>query len=112
MAKLHVKKGDTVIVLTGENKNKKGKVLAVDAKKSRLLVEGVNKVTRHTKPRSQGQQGGIVKQEAPIHSSNVMYFCGKCDRPSRIGKQVLDNGTKLRICKNCGSEIDTIIEKD
>lgn len=111
MAKVHVKKGDTVVVLHGESRNKKGKVLSVNPDSSMVLVEGVNMSTKHKKPKNRYQQGGIVKQEAPVHSSNVMHVCNKCGKPSRTGKQILENGTKIRVCKGCGGEIDTVIEK-
>lgn len=106
--KVHVKKGDTVVVLTGKDKDKKGKVIGVIPEEGRVLVEGVNVVTKHKKPRSQMQQGGIVKQEAPVHSSNVMLVCPRCGKPTRAARKVHESGEKDRACKKCGESIDTI----
>lgn len=103
--KVHVRKGDTVQVVAGKNTGKKGKVLAVNPADSRVVVEGVNVVKRHTKPTQKLPQGGIMEREAPIHSSNVMLFCNKCNAPVRVGKKFLDNGEKVRVCKKCGENI-------
>ena len=100
--KVHVKKGDTVLVIRGKSAGKKGKVLEVDPAKSRVVVEGVNKMKRHTKPTRSTPQGGIMEREAPMHSSNVMLFCTKCNNPTRISKKVLEDGKKVRQCKKCG----------
>lgn len=114
--KVHVKKGDTVIVLTGKQGLKqskspvKGKVLNVIPDKGMVLVEGVNMSTKHKKPKSRYQQGGIIHQESPIDSSNVMLVCDKCGKPTKIGKRVLDNGLKSRVCKKCGQDIDFVNE--
>lgn len=108
--KVHVKKGDTVIVLNGKDESKKGKVLMVYPENSRVLVEGVNMSTKHKKPRSQTQQGGIIHQESPIHSSKVMLVCPRCGKPTRVGKKVLETGEKDRVCKKCNETIDTIKE--
>ena len=105
MPKVHVRKGDTVVVITGKYAGRKGKVLAVEPEKSRVIVEGVNIVKRHTRPTRQLSQGGIVEKEAPIHSSNVMLWCGRCERPNRVGRRVLENGRKVRYCKKCGEAI-------
>lgn len=105
MPKLHVKKGDTVLVLAGKYKGKKGKVLAAFPKKQRVLVEGVNIVKRHTRPTPRLPQGGIIEKEAPIHASNVMLVCTKCDKPTRVAKKFLEDGRKVRVCKRCGEEI-------
>jgi len=105
-SRVHVKKGDTVMVITGKSIGKKGKVLSVDTAKSRVIVEGVNIVKRHTRPTRQMPQGGIIEKEAPVASSNVMLYCPKCNRPTRIGRQVLADGTKTRVCKKCGEVID------
>ncbi|MBO8169399.1 MAG: 50S ribosomal protein L24 [Thermoanaerobacteraceae bacterium] len=104
--KVHVKKGDTVVVITGKDAGKKGKVLQVIPKQQRVVVEGVNIVKRHTRPTQQMPQGGIVEKEAPIDSSNVMIYCNKCNQATRIGKKVLDDGTKVRVCKKCGEDLD------
>ncbi|QGP91828.1 50S ribosomal protein L24 [Neomoorella glycerini] len=105
-SKVHVKKGDLVMVITGKDAGKKGKVLSVDRAKGRVIVEGVNIVKRHTRPTPRTPQGGIIEKEAPVASSNVMLFCNKCNRPTRIGKQFLADGTKTRVCKKCGEVID------
>ena len=108
--KIHVKKGDTVYVLSGKDKKKSGKVLSVFPDKGMVLVEGVNIVTKHRKPRNAYQQGGRFKQEVPIHSSKVMLVCDKCKSPTKVGKKILENGQKSRICKKCGEVIDIIKE--
>jgi len=106
--KVHVKKGDLVYVLTGKDSGKKGKVLAVETDKDMILVEGVNMATKHKKPKSRNQQGGRITQELHIHSSNAMLVCNKCDRPTKVAKDILANGEKTRKCKRCGEVIDTI----
>ena len=98
---MRIRKNDTVIVITGKDKGKKGKVHGVIVDKQRLLVEGVNVVKRHMKPRPNIRQAGIIEREAPVHASNVMYFCSKCNRATRLSTRVLGDGTKLRICKRC-----------
>jgi large subunit ribosomal protein L24 len=104
--KVHVKKGDTVIVITGKDAGKKGKVLAVEPKENRVVVEGINKVKRHTKPTKAAPQGGIVDKEAAFASSNVMLFCPKCSSVTRIGKKDLGDGNFVRQCKKCGELLD------
>lgn len=108
--KVHVKKGDTVCIISGEDKGKKGKVLKVIPSKGRVVVEGVNMSTKHKKPRSMTQQGGIIHQESPIHSSKVMLICGKCKQPTKIGKMILEDGQKARVCKKCNEIIDMVKE--
>ena len=103
--KVHVRKGDTALVITGKNAGKKGKVLRVIPDSSRVIVEGVNIVKRHARPTQKLPQGGITEKEAPIHSSNVMLYCNKCNSPTRVGKKFLDNGEKIRICKKCGETL-------
>ncbi|PYI50129.1 50S ribosomal protein L24 [Paenibacillus flagellatus] len=104
--KLHVKKDDTVMVITGKDKGKKGRVIAAYPRENRVLVEGVNMVKKHQKPNQQNPQGGILNQEAPIHVSNVMLIDPKSGQPTRVGYKVLDNGTKVRIAKKSGEAID------
>jgi large subunit ribosomal protein L24 len=99
---MKVVKNDTVLVVTGNFKGKKGKVLKVFPKESRLIVEGVNFIKRHTKKSQKNPQGGIIEREAPIHSSNVQVVCPKCSKPTRIGRKVLDNKKRIRTCKRCG----------
>lgn len=106
MPKVHVRKGDTVVVITGKSAGKKGKVLEVHPKTSRVVVEGVNVVKRHTRPTRTMPQGGINEKPAPIHSSNVLPFCPKCDSPVRVSKKVLSGGKKERACKKCGKVLD------
>jgi len=105
-SQVHVKKGDTVLVITGKSAGKKGKVLTVLPSKQRVIVEGVNIIKRHTKPTQQMPQGGIVEKEAAIHSSNVMLFCNKCNNPTRVARKILSDGKKVRVCKKCGEVLD------
>ena len=109
--KLHVKKGDTVYVLSGKNRGRRGKILKVFPDTNRVLVEQVNIAIKHQKPR-QTNPGGIIKQEAAIHASNVMLICEKCKAPTKVGKKLLENGEKVRMCKKCNEVIDTIITKE
>ncbi len=101
MNKMHIKKGDTVVVLSGKDKGKKGKVLSVFPKQNKAIVEGVALATKHTKPRRQGETGGIVNQEIAIHACKLMHVCTKCNQPTRIGRKVLDDGSIVRYCKKC-----------
>lgn len=105
MGKLHIKKNDTVVVLTGEDKGKTGKVLKVLVEKNRALVEGVNMVSKSTKPSAKNPQGGIVKQEAPIHISNLSLVDPKSGKATRVGIKVTEDGKKVRIAKKSGEEI-------
>ena len=106
MAKLYIKKDDKVVVISGKDKGKKGKVLVAEPKDGRVVVEKVNMVTKHEKPKGQGKPGGIVHQEAPIDASNVMLVCGKCGKPTRIAFKLLENKSKVRVCKKCGETFD------
>ena len=99
--KIHVKKGDLVMVITGKDAGKKGKVLEVFPKKGRVVVEKVNTVKRHTKPTQSLPQGGILEKEAPIASSNVMLFCSECNNVTRVSMKETEAG-KVRVCKKCG----------
>ena len=105
MGKLHIKKNDTVVVLAGEDKGKTGKVLKVLVEKNRALVEGVNMVSQSTKPSAKNPQGGIVKQEAPIHISNLSLVDPKSGKATRVGIKVTEDGKKVRIAKKSGEEI-------
>ena len=105
MAKLHIKKDDTVYVLAGDDKGKTGRVLSIDAKKNRAIVEGVNMVSKSTKPNAQHPQGGIIKMEAPIHLSNLNVVDPKTKKPTRVGFKVDDKGNKVRVSKKSGEEI-------
>ena len=105
MSKLHIKKNDTVVVLAGQDKGKTGKVLKVLVDENRALVEGVNMVSKSTKPSAKNPQGGIVKQEAPIHISNLSLVDPKSGKPTRVGIKVAENGKKVRIAKKSGEDI-------
>ena len=98
---MKVVKNDTVLVITGNYKGKKGKVLKVFPKSHRVIVEGVNFIKKHTRPTQKNQQGGILEKEAPIHVSNLLVVCPKCDTPSRLGRMVLEDGKKVRVCQSC-----------
>ena len=104
--RMHVKKEDTVMVISGKDKGKKGRVLAAFPRENRVLVEGVNLVKKHQKPNPKNPQGGIITQEAPIHASNVMLVDPKTGLPTRIGYKVLENGKKVRVAKRSGATID------
>ncbi len=104
--KLHVKKNDTVVVISGKDEGKKGKVIGALPSEGKVLVEGVNMLTRHVKPRSRTQVGGIIKQEGAIAASKVMLYCPKCDRPVRVRHQILPDGTKVRACAKCSEVLD------
>jgi large subunit ribosomal protein L24 len=99
-------KHDKVIVLAGKEKGKIGNVLKVDSEKGCVVVEKVNMVKRHTRPGGKSAQGGIVEKEAPIHVSNLMVVCSKCAEPARIGKRILEDGSKVRVCKKCGELLE------
>lgn len=103
--KLHIKKGDTVVVNTGESKDQQGRVLEVYRKTQRALVEGVNMISKHTKPDAQNPQGGIVRKEAPIHISNLMLIDPASGEPTRIGRRYNDNNKLVRYSKKSGEEI-------
>lgn len=106
MNKVHVKKGDTVVVLSGKDKNKKGKVLKVLASEGKVIVENVNMIAKHQKPNKQVQQGGIIHKEAPIYSSKVAVFCPTCGTGRRFRTEILGDGTKVRKCVKCGEILD------
>ena len=101
---MNIKKNDTVIVLSGKDKGVKGKVLVAMPAENKVIVEKVNVATCHTKPRKQGETGGIVKRETPIRSCKVALYCEKCEKGVRVGFKVED-GKKTRICRKCGAEI-------
>ena len=101
---MNVKKNDTVIVLSGKDKGKKGKVLEAMPAAGKVVVEGVNVATCHVKPKKQGDQGGIINREIPMYASKVMLVCPKCDKGVRVGYK-LDGDKKVRVCKKCGQEI-------
>ena len=104
MNNLHVKTGDEVQIISGKDKGKSGKVLEVSPSEGKVIVEGLNMVTKHVKPRQQGQPGGIVKAEGALYASKVMPVCPKCKKAVRVGHEMKD-GKKVRVCKKCGAEL-------
>ena len=96
-----IRKNDTVMIMNGKDNGKTGKVLSVFLKQDRVLVQGLNLVKKHARRTKEDQQGGIIQREGPIHISNLMAVCQKCDRPTRVGFSTLSDGTKIRICKRC-----------
>ena len=101
---MKIRKDDKVIVISGKDKGKTGKVIVADPKGMKVIVEGVNVATKHQKPRKQGQDGGIIKVETPIYASKVMLVCPKCGKATRVG-HALNGDKKVRVCKKCGAEI-------
>ena len=102
-----IRKNDNVLVTTGKDRGKRGRVLKVLPEKNRLIVEGVNFIKRHTKPNPQRNiKGGLVEREAPLHASNVQLVCPECAAPTRVGHKVLQDGRKVRICRKCEGAID------
>ena len=101
---MNIKKGDTVVVLSGKDKGKKGKVLTVMPKDGKVIVEKVNVVSRHQKPRKQGEEGGIMKREAAIAACKVQVVCPKCSKGTRVAHKI-EGGKKTRVCKHCGAEL-------
>ena len=102
---MHIKTNDTIVVLSGRDKGKQGKVMGADPKAGKVLVEGINVAKRHKKPRKQGQPGGIITKETPLDASKVMRICPKCNKPTRPAHSFHDDGNKVRVCKKCGAEI-------
>jgi large subunit ribosomal protein L24 len=105
--KSNIRKGDTVAIISGKEKGKKGKVLLVSSTRGRAIVEALNMMTRHSRPSQRNPQGGMLEKEAPIHVSNLMLICPKCSKQTRVGRKILDNGEKVRVCKKCSEIIDT-----
>lgn len=105
--KIKIKKDDKVKVIAGKDKGKIGKVIKVERKNNRILLENINIVKRHTKPSGQSRQGGIIESEAPLKISNVMLVCSKCLKPTRVKIKHLDDGKRIRICAKCGEIIDS-----
>ena len=102
---MKIKKDDKVIILSGKYKNKKGKVLKVIPKEGRIIVEGVNIVKKHRRPKKQGEKGQRIEVASPIDISNAMLICPKCGKNTRVGYKVLENKEKVRVCKKCNQEI-------
>ena len=103
--KIHVKTGDTVVVLNGKERGKRGKVLAVSPKEGKVIIEGVNMVSKHVKPRKMGESGGIVKAEGAMYACKVQVVCPLCDKPTRVAHKFNEDGTKSRICKKCSKSL-------
>lgn len=103
---MKIRKNDTVLVIAGKDRGKKGKVRSAYPKNERILVEGVNFIKRHSRATGTTRQAGIIEQEAPIHMSNVMLLCDKCNQPARVGFRFLEDGRKVRLCRSCGEVVD------
>jgi large subunit ribosomal protein L24 len=103
-----IKKGDTVVVVSGKNVGQTGEVLSIVPKKNKVVVQGVNMITRHTKPVQQHGKGSLVKKEAPIHRSNIMLYCPTSKKGVRVGSKVLENGEKVRISRKTGEQVGQI----
>ena len=101
---MNIRKDDKVVVISGKDKGKEGKVLIADPKAGKLVVAGVNVATKHQKPRKQGEEGGIIKVETPIYACKVMVVCPKCGKPTRVAHK-LDAGKNVRVCKKCGANL-------
>ena len=106
MAMAHVRKGDTVMVVAGKERGKRGKVLRVIPGKGRVLIEHINMIKKHQRPTQKLRQGGIIEREGALALSNVLLVCGRCDKPVRTGMKTLADGRKLRVCRRCGEPID------
>ena len=106
--KLNIKTGDTVMIMTGDkdtNRGKTGKVLAVSPKEGKVIVEGLNMVSKHVKPKKAGEKGGIIQAESAIYACKVQVYCEKCKKPTRVGKNIDDKGKKTRICVKCQASL-------
>jgi large subunit ribosomal protein L24 len=103
---MDIRKNDTVLIIAGKDRGKKGRVRFAYPKKERLLVEGINFVKKHSRARGAVRQAGIIEREAPIHISNVMLVCSKCNKPARVGSRFLADGRKVRFCRVCGEVVD------
>jgi large subunit ribosomal protein L24 len=102
---MDIRKNDTVVVLSGKDKGKEGKIIGALPKEGKVIVEGVNVAKQHKKPRKQGDPGGIIKKATPIYACKVMRVCPKCSKPTRAAYGTAKNGSKVRVCKKCGAEI-------
>ena len=104
--KVHVKTGDEVIVINGKYRGQKGKVLEVAPSEGKVIVEGINIITKHVKPRKMGEAGGLIKAESALYADKVQLVCPKCGKPARVGHAVDKNGKKVRVCKKCGAQFE------
>ena len=105
MNNVHVKTGDTVVVISGKDKGKNGKGLAVSPKERKIIVEKVNMVSKHVKPRKMGEQGGIIKAEGAFYACKAQVYCSHCKKATRVAHKVSDNGVKTRVCAKCGEKL-------
>jgi large subunit ribosomal protein L24 len=103
---MQIKKNDMVVVTTGKEKGKRGRVIAVYPRQNRVLIEKLNMIKRHTKPNQQLRQGGIVEKESPISASNVMLVCSKCDKPTSVSRKAQGDGSRVRVCKTCEATLE------
>jgi large subunit ribosomal protein L24 len=103
---VQIRKNDSVMIIAGRERGKTGKVLRIISDKGAAIIERVNLIKRHTRPKGPQQPGGIVEKEAAIHASNLMIMCDKCNAPVRIGRKILADGKKIRICRRCGEALD------
>ena len=103
---MNIRRNDTVLVIAGKDKGKKGKVRFAYPKDERILVEGVNFIKMHSRATGRVRQAGIIERESPIHVSNVMLLCSRCDHPARVGFRILEDGRKVRFCRTCGEIVD------
>ncbi len=103
---MNIRKNDTVLVVAGKDKGKTGKVRFAYPKKERIMVEGINFIKRHARARRAARQAGIIQLEAPVHVSNVMLLCSRCNHPTRVGFHFLEDGRKVRVCRRCSEVID------
>jgi large subunit ribosomal protein L24 len=103
---MKIRKNDTVVIMAGKDRGKRGKVRRVFPKEEQVVVEGANMMKRHSRARGAARQAGIIELEAPLHASKVMLLCSKCGKSTRVGFRLLDDGSKVRVCRNCGEVID------
>ena len=108
MSKVHVKTGDTVVVINGKDRGARGKVMQVSPSEGKVIVQGINIVSKHVKPRKMGEAGGIIKAEAALYASKVQLICPKCGKPTRVGHAFNEKGKKVRVCKkaDCGAQFE------
>lgn len=103
--KVHVKTGNTVVVLSGKERGKQGKIIATSPKEGKVIIEGVNMVSKHVKPRKMGEAGGIIKTPGAMYACKVQLVCKHCNKPTRVAHKILEDGKKVRVCKKCGESL-------
>ena len=106
--KINFKKGDNVLVISGDDKEKKGKIVDIFPRKMQVIIEGVNFFKKHTKPTQKVPQGGVIKQEGVLHISNIKLICNKCNKPTTVKRERIKEGKRVRVCKKCGEIIDKV----